>query len=320
MRTVSTTSGEMDAAQLGAVNVHEHVILDGSGNPRIPEDFHHTDIAKIAPELAAWKAAGGGAIVDSSPIGAGRNIALLTQTSRDAGLPLIAATGFHKHSYYPGDHWAFSEPEETLHTILLDECTRGILLDDRSPFTSKRSEIKAGILKMGLDAQGVTPWLAKIIAATARTMEKTAVPCMFHTEPGVPFEALIKKLDQDHIPPHRTILCHMGKSLDPELHHMLAREGFYLEFDEMVRPAPPLPKLARAIRQLFDRGRGHSVLFAGDLARRSYWTCYGGTPGLPYLMTKLPRELSSFGFTREMLDEIWVKNPQRLFGGSPAAG
>jgi phosphotriesterase-related protein len=298
------------------VDVHEHVILNGADNPLIPEDFHHIETEKIATELQSWKDAGGGAIVDSSPISVGRNIELLAEVSRAVCLPIIAASGFHKASYYPETHWIHTESEESIHEILLGECIQGILLDDHMPFTSNRSQVRAGILKFGVDALGITPLLGKIISAMGKTMETVDVNCMVHTEPGVPFVEVLRKLDENHIPPNRTIFCHMGKSLESEHHRLLAGEGYYLEFDEMVRPSPPLPDLARAILHLFEGGFGQKILFAGDLARRSYWRCYGGRPGLDYLLEGLDQDLMKLGFTREMLATIWNKNPQRFFSGT----
>ncbi len=313
MRIVNTTLGEIDTDQIGVVDVHEHVILDGLHNPYIPDDFHHIDVDLITPELLAWKKAGGGVIVDSSPIGVGRSINLLTYASKAANLPLIAASGFHKLSYYSKSHWLISEPEDKIHEILLAECTEGILFDDCNPFTSARSNVKAGILKLGVDANGFSPILLKALASIGKTMERVKVNCMIHTEPGVPFVDLLRNLNHFNFSPNRVIFCHMGKSLDKDLHTMIAREGYYLEFDEMVRPTPTLSDLAKAILSLFSQGFGQSILFAGDLARRSYWSCYGGKPGLPYLISGLQTELYTLGLSDEMLNKIWVRNPRRYF-------
>jgi len=312
MQTVNTTFGQIPGDRLGRINVHDHIIIDGAGNPHIPEDFNHTDVRLITDELNAWKMAGGGAIIDSSPIGSGRNVLLLDQVSRAAGIPLIVSSGFHKSSYYPAEHWLFSASETKLSEILIDEYEKGVLLDDQHPDTSDRGQTKAGILKIGVDSQGITPWITKIISAIGSVVGKTDVNIMIHTEPGVPFEAFLKSLASHHIPPSKVMLCHMGKSLDTQLFERLAQAGYYLEFDEMVRPAPPLAQLARAILTLFEKGYGEHVLFAGDLARRSYWKCYGGQPGLAYLMTGMKSDLLALGFTPEMLDQIWIENPRRF--------
>ncbi len=184
MTIVNTTFGALNINQLGAVDVHDHVIIDGSNCAAIPEGFIHIDVEKIAEELSSWKEAGGGAIIDCSPIGAGRNIELLEKTSLRADLPLIVCSGFHKLSYYTDDHWLYEKSEEQIIDILLGECEEGVLIDDLHPETSNRSCIKAGILKLGVDANGITPTLSKLISAVGSTMNKSGVNCMIHTEPG----------------------------------------------------------------------------------------------------------------------------------------
>jgi len=316
MGSINTTLGKLNINKLGCVDVHEHIIIDGSGNENIPNDFIHIESNQIAADLSAWKDAGGGSIIDSSPIGAGRNITLLEKTSQIANLPLIVSSGFHKLSYYSKEHWLFTKSEEQIYKILFEECTEGVLINDQRPDSSNRSAIKAGILKFGVDADGITPVISKILSAVGKAIDEAGVNCMVHTEPGVPFKDIVLNLNKNHIPPHNVIFCHMGKSLDPQLHQMLAKEGYYLEFDEMVRSNPPLLTLAYALLDLFNTGYGGSILFAGDLARRSYWTCFGGKPGLQYLMTGLHDALSTLGFTDQMLENIWVKNPQQFFCGN----
>ncbi len=313
MKQINTTLGRIDIDRLGKVDIHDHIILDGSKNETIPEDFHHIDVDLISREVAAWKAAGGGAIVDSSPIGAGRNIELLNETSVHSQVPFIVTSGFHKLSYYEKDHWLNSASETEIAEILFAECEEGVLLNDSRPHQSKRSTTKANMLKIGVDAEGISPLGSKLLNAVAKTGNLLGIPLMIHTEPGVPFDTLVDTLESIKFDPNRVIICHMGKSLDLELHRALAGRGYYLEFDEMVRPSPSLPKLASTIRSLFDEGFGGAVLFAGDLARRGYWSCYGGSPGLPFLITSLDEFLLDLGISQEILDKIWIENPQTLF-------
>ena len=313
MTHVNTTLGLIHYDQLGKVDVHDHIILDRTNNERIPEDFHHTDVDLIASDLSAWKTAGGGAIVDSSPIGAGRNVQLLEKISQVSQVPIIVSTGFHKLSYYPLDHWLFSASTDELVEILSRECVDGVLIDEDYPFTSERSSIKANMLKVGVDSNGLTPVIRKMIDAVAIVMNKLGIPCMIHTEPGVPFDEVITYLEKVKISPSKVMICHMGKSLDSELFTELTEKGFFLEFDEMFRPAPPLDALVRAIKDVIDQGYGALVLFAGDFARRSYWTCYGGSPGLAFMVTELDERLMDRGLTRQMLDQVWIENPKLYF-------
>lgn len=314
MRTyVNTTLGQFELASLGRVDMHDHVILDRSNNPRIPEDFHHTDLDLIGSDLGKWREAGGGAVVDSSPIGAGRNIDLLEGVSQATGVPVIVSTGFHKLSYYGPDHWLFTASDDEVYDVLLGECTAGVLMDEEQPFTSERHHLSTHMIKVGVDSSGLTPAIRRILDAAGAVSKKLGVPCMLHTEPGVPFSDVITYLKGAEFNASKVMICHMGKSLDQGLFESLADKGFYLEFDEMVRPAPPLPVLVNSILALFEKGYGSSVLFAGDLARRSYWPCYGGEPSLAYLLTELNDTLKGLGLTEAMLSQIWQENPKGFF-------
>ena len=313
MRTIPTTLGHVESTKLGKVNSHDHIILDGSKNKHIPEDFHHTDIALIAAELKEWFDAGGGAIIDCSPLGAGRNITLLEETSKKSGVPIIASSGFHKTNYYNKDHWIYSTSTDELIKIVDKECTEGLLFHPEDPAKPERSGITAGILKLGVGAEGFTPIIKNLFVVIADVMKRRTIPAMIHTERGVHFRELISLCKYIGMPPDKTIICHMGKSFDRNLHTLLAEEGFFLEFDEMVRPDPLLSDLADEIRFLFDLGYSNQILFAGDLARRSYWKCYQGGPGLSYLITDLSQKLISLGITRKMLNQIWEINPRKLF-------
>jgi phosphotriesterase-related protein len=207
----------------------------------------------------------------------------------------------------------FSSSAEDLYETLYGECTLGVLVDDEHPKESQRSSSKANMLKMGLDHRGVTAVIERIMTAIGEVSRQTGIPCMIHTEPEVPFHEVVEALKQAEIPPERVIFCHMGKSFDLTLHEALAKDGYYIEFDEMVRPEPSLEILAQGILNLFAQGFGSSILFAGDLARRSYWNCYGGKPGLAYLLTGLENNLLSLGLSQAMLDQIWLNNPRELF-------
>ncbi len=96
----------------------------------------------------------------------------------------------------------------------------------------------------------------------------------------------------------------MGKSFDPQLYLSLAKGGFYLEFDEMVRTSPPLSSLASGLLEIIEQGYGNAILFAGDLARRSYWKCYGGKPGLRYIIDGLRDEMIKLGLQTKCLNRF----------------
>jgi 5-phospho-D-xylono-1,4-lactonase len=69
------------------------------------------------------------------------------------------------------------------------------------------------------------------------------------------------------------------------------------------------------LRRMLDAGHGDRLLLGGDTARRSYWTAYGGGPGLDYLLASFTPRLLDEGFAEAELDAIWRANPARWLAG-----
>lgn len=310
MTYIETTLGKINIKSLGRLDVHEHVIIDGGGIERLFPDFIHNDVDKISIELIDWKKNGGGAIIDCSPIEAGRNIEKLEKISQITHIPIIAVTGFHKPSYYSPNYWFFGKTVEEIKEIFFLEYSKGINIGKYFSENEKRSLVRAGIIKLGIDRFGITPLIKKLITASIDLIKEYNIPLMLHTEPGVPFEKLFLWFKDNNVPPEKVLFCHMDKVLDIGLHKLLTSNGFFIEYDSMVRKNPALSDLAMMIKELFSKGLGSRILFAGDLARRSYWKCYGGEPGLSYLMLDLNDDLYKLGLTSMEIEKIWVENPK----------
>jgi len=92
MREVQTTLGELKSRELGRVDVHEHIIIEGETIERIHPEFIHGDAELIVTEAESWKKAGGGVLIDCSPIGAGpRDGLMIALTKRAASGELVAS-------------------------------------------------------------------------------------------------------------------------------------------------------------------------------------------------------------------------------------
>src|SRR5512146_2796623 len=102
---VQTVLGPVAPDAIGLTDCHEHLFIRG-GMPVLQyPDFRLDDYPKISAEAASFGAAGGSAIVEMSPIDWGRDVGSLVQLSRATGLHVVAATGFHKTTYYSDIHW-----------------------------------------------------------------------------------------------------------------------------------------------------------------------------------------------------------------------
>jgi len=316
MHTVETTLGPLPAGQLGNIDAHDHVIIDGGLTVVKEPDFRLDSVDRAIEEIGRWRDAGGGAIVDTMPFGCGRNVDKLVAVSRATGVPIIVPTGFQKASYYLPDHWQHRYDEEAIAELLIAECAEGVDRNNYDGPLVRRSPVKAGFVKVAGDYQHISPTTRKLIRAAGRVHRALGVPVLVHTEQGTAAEELLDCLEQAGVPPERVMLCHVDRNWDLRLHRRLAARGAFLEYDTPGRiKYQPESVVVDLMRRMVDAGHLDRLLLGGDVARRSYWRAYGGGPGFDYLIGPFTARLREEGFGEAELAAIWHANPVRWLTG-----
>src|SRR5574341_314827 len=181
MLTVETTLGLLHVERLGRVNAHDHGICDGGLTVVKEPDFRLDSVEKAIEELKTWKAAGGGAIVDAMPPGAGRNVDKLIAVSQATGLPILVPTGFHKGGYYLPDHWQHRYDESAIADLLIAELTEGVDSNNYDGPVVARRTVKAGFIKLAGEYQFIAPTMQKLIRTAGRAHRATGAPILVHT-------------------------------------------------------------------------------------------------------------------------------------------
>ena len=96
MNQIITVNGSISSSQLGYCQIHEHVLVkDTPAAKRYPQLRMDRPDASLA-ELLIYFQTGGRSLVDAQPVGAGRDILVLAELSRQSKLNIVAATGFHR--------------------------------------------------------------------------------------------------------------------------------------------------------------------------------------------------------------------------------
>lgn len=319
MFTVETTLGPLPPGDLGRIDAHEHVIIDGGLMTVKHPEFKLDSVQKAVEEVGRWRTAGGGAIVDACPIGAGRRVDQLVRVSRETGIPILVPTGFHSISNYLPDHWQHRYSEEQIAELMLAECTEGLEYGGYDGPLVDRSTVKAGLLKVAADYHYIGPTTAKIIRAAGRVHARCAIPILVHTETGTAGDETLDAFESAGVPASRVLLSHIDRNPDPALHLRLARRGAFLQYDTPTRvKVQPASVAIELMRALFRAGLGDKLCLGGDMARRTYWRAYGGGPGLDYLLTSFTARLEEEGFDQSELDAIWHDNPVSWLTGGAA--
>jgi phosphotriesterase-related protein len=309
---IRTVLGDISPLDLGFCQSHEHIYLRPcpaqAGNPIASEE-------KSLAELWLYRNAGGRAIVDAQPPGAGRDAEALERLSRQSGVHIIASTGFHKLSYYPAEHWIVSSPEDELARFFTGELEEGMLSDGDTAFPRKRGRAKAGQIKTALDVEGLTLPYRKLFAAAAQAAKSTGRPLMVHIERGSDPLALADFLEKQGMEANHLIFCHTDRALpDLAVHKTLCRRGIYLEYDTIARPKYHDDDRELAIiAELLASGYEKQLLLGLDTTPARLQS-YGGEPGLAYIREKFIKKLRDSGITEKRIRLFLEENPARVFG------
>lgn len=321
MPIVRTVTGDIAASHLGVTNAHEHVLIRSGLIIAKEPDFRLDSIEKAVEELTDYGTFGGKTVVDTAPIGIGRDPEGLAQVSRQSGIHIVAATGFHKTKYYVDSHWRFHYSAQEIAELLIEEIRDGM---DQHSFEGplrRKTNVRAGVIKVASDYQFMNAATRVAFEAAAIAHKETGAPVLTHTEMGTLAMEQLRLLELLGVPPQHIVLSHMDRNPDLALHCELARTGVFLEYDGPGRIKYfPESILIDLMRGMFEAGLGSQILLGGDTARRSYWKAYGGGPGLAYMLEHFIPRLQREGMHDEQIQQILVKNPAHAFAFAERVG
>jgi phosphotriesterase-related protein len=328
---VQTVLGPVAPAELGVALPHEHLLLDfvgdrssdaptwlepiGLGNyyharrtfDQYRDNMQLQSVEVAVTEAGYFAAAGGGCIVDVTPIGLARDPAGLAQISRESGVHVVMGCAHYVQEYHPPDL-----PDED---AIVEEIVRDV--------EEGVDGVKAGIIgEVGL-GWPVHPDERKVLRAAARAQARTGAALMVH--PGrkaqAPLDAIRTVIDSGGNP-ERTVIAHLDRTLF-ELGDWLelARTGCYLELDlfgseSSFYPLAPIdmPNDATRLESILAL-REHShldqVLMAQDIDQKVRQRTYGGE-GYGHILENVVPVMERKGFDRPEIDRLLVENPARM--------
>jgi 5-phospho-D-xylono-1,4-lactonase len=306
---VITVTGPRDASSLGVVDAHDHLLIS---SPGMPGDAF-TDVDSAIEEVRDGAASGIGAIVEMTPIGLGRDPRGLRAISEATGVPIIAASGFHRDAHYPTGHWVHEATVEVLAGRILADLRSGMHPADWADPSLPPAPARAGAIKGGASYHHISPSEARRLRAIGAASAASGAPVLVHCEVGTAAHEIIDLLEDAGARPDRIALAHMDRNPDWELHAEIAARGITLEYDTIGRTKyHPDSVVLDLIERVAAAGHLERLILGLDLGARSYLRAYGGGPGLRYLMTafapRLRRRMGDDGAAR-----ILVANPARFY-------
>jgi len=312
MSFVRTVLGDVPATQLGVCYAHEHVIIDVGFVTQMTPDFLINDVGCAVAELRQFYADGGRAMIDSMPCDSGRNVRKLAEVSRQSGVHLVVPTGLHLAKYYVPGHWGNGYTEDELEELFVADITEGVDERDYGGPRVRRTEHRAGIIKIATE-RGFTAREETIFAAAAQAHRLTGCPVLTHTEQGGGAMAQVERLRELGVDLRHVCLSHTDRRPDVGLHRELLATGVRVEFDSAFRGKAGERNGTRELLLALLPEFPDQIMLGMDAARRSYWRSYGGGPGLSFLLTDFSAQLRAAEVSPSLLEKIFVSTPAATF-------
>lgn len=341
---VQTVRGLIEPSELGPTMPHEHVLIDlqcnlhsappeaglGDGwmeRPITPEtradavhwpetirdDLLIDDEANAIWELGLLRDAGGGAVIDATTIGIGRDPEALRRISEASGIHISMGAGWYVfRSHGP-------EIEERSEDDLADQMVR---------------EIEVGVGETGIRAghigeigcEGPTDLEVKVLRAAAQAQARTGAMLLIHQvyRPGdrVIQHRLLDTVQAGGGDVSRTVLAHMDRTgVDPGQQLSLLERGATILYDiwgyeqsrgeAWGRPVPSDAIRIRDFARLIEAGYRDQIMAAQDVCLKTMLTRYGGT-GYAHILRRVVPGMRALGLTEADIEAIVVANPRRL--------
>jgi len=337
---VQTVLGPVAPGSLGPTTTHEHLLIDFSFMYRPPADAadapraeepitlenlgwvrhnHYSSKANLEVldentaihEAKLYKAAGGGAIVDATTIGIGRNPKALERISRESGVNVIMGAGFYVDVVHAPD--MSSKSVDDLAKQIVEDITVGV----------DGTGIKAGVIGEIGCTWPLTDNERKVLQASAMAQQETGAAILIHPgrNEGAPAE-IIGTLTDAGADIRRTIMGHLDRTIfNIDVLRGLASTGCYLEWDLFGNESSfypladiDMPSDAQRlafIKTLVGEGFGPKIVLGQDICTNHRLAKYGGH-GYGHILENIVPRMRVKGFSEGQIHDIIVANPARI--------
>jgi phosphotriesterase-related protein len=317
MNSVNTVLGPVPAEGLGVVAVHEALLSV------VPGAEHAYDItidraeifAILASKLTAFRAAGGGSVVDSTGMFHGRDVRLYEALSRSTGVHIVASTGMGPEEnlggYFltpqtdPPTPW----PAERFAELFATEVTEGMVV----PRVERRGA--AGLVATTATRKGMTPTDESLFRGAARTALATGVPVSLRY--GADALTDLQVVLDEGLPADRAVVGDLDRTdaVTAGWPAAVAESGAYVGIDHVGLNDSDefVPDAVRAalVAELIGAGHGNQVLLSCNAigvakGRPAYEVPYA------HVLTSFAPLLAARGVADEDIQRLLVANPRDL--------
>ena len=312
MASIETVLGAIPEAELGVTLSHEHVLVFmGADNRHYPWlfDWEKTR-ARVTRELTAAKAGGVDTLIDLTTPDLGRDVQFVAEVAAASRMNVVVATGIWRD--VPRSFWE-RDPDK-IADIFVREIEVGI----------GETAIKAGVIKIANDAEGVTPQAEPVLRGAARALKRTGCPISTHQwAPKEVGRRQVEIFQEENAPMERICIGHSADTTDIDYLTGLLDAGVYLSMDRYPgRPDRPDWRQRNAtVKALLDRGWNHRLMLGHDYAPGPVLAGRSEAPeaklsGYLHLATVALPALRLDGVSDEAIDMMLRDVPRKFLTGN----
>ena len=325
MASVQTVRGPREPDALGTTLIHEHLFVR---NPELELNLPDGEweaagaIRGAVDGMRALYELGVRTVVDLTVPGLGRDVGLVASVAAQVPVNLIASTGWYTPNVLP-TYFQFHGPgrpidgAEPLVELFVRDIEVGIA----------GTSVRAGMLKVMTDAEGITPDVARVMAAAAIAHQQTGVPITTHSHPasrnGLAQQAF---LTGRGVAAERLIIGHSGDTEDVAYLRELMDNGSAIGMDRFgMEHVLPDDRRTRTVLTLLELGYADRMVLSHDAAFYSHVTppSWRASAAPRWRMDTIPTHilpaLRAAGVPDAAIDQMLVGNPRRLLEPAAAA-
>jgi phosphotriesterase-related protein len=273
MANVESVTGPIDAEDLGATLIHEHLRTrddavhfqwPNAGTAR--EDPPHA-VGPGGDHDEAVKAArsalelGLKTIVEPTAMFLGRDVNFMRRVAEESGLQVIPCTGIYTYDYLP--MFLMTRNADQIADLYVHDIEVGI----------QDTEIKAAFIKCAADEPGVNENIEKLHRAAARASLRTGAPIMAHSRPASDTATRqIEIFEEEGVEPSKVQIAHTGDTDDLDQIERILDKGVWIGLDRYgIEMYLPFENRQRTTRALLERGYADRVFLSADSCATIDW-------------------------------------------------
>ncbi|MBR61350.1 MAG: aryldialkylphosphatase [Dehalococcoidia bacterium] len=336
---INTVLGPILPKNLGATLTHEHLLTSLDCYFQTPDEasqrllaseklsfnnigkmpgkwLHHSesmnlsDISNAIEEVMDWKLEGGGAVVDATSIGIGRDPIGLAKIARATGLNIIMGSGYYLPSSYAVNMDCVTQ--EDIKNEIVNDLIAGV----------DGTGVKSGIIgEIGCEYP-LTKNIKKVLYAAVEAQKSTGAPILIHPghSPHAPIE-IVEFLLTNGAYSNNIIIGHLdARIVDYSILPELGNTGVFLELDtfgiedtefggsHMASDIPSDYQRIEMVQFLIDNGYEDQILIAHDVCDQWRYKRFGGKNYGHILNSIVPR-MRLHGISMQQVKKIIYDNP-----------